>query len=185
VTKHWLAGALIACVLILIDGRAGTGADSKATRVAYPSAAASFIPLWAANDARFFKKENLAVELVAIRSSPIAMTALLSGEIDAVVGGANPSISMQLHGYKDVAIFGGLFNLDSAVETQWDMRTKIALTIQLLIHGDFNCAAVETGESRKMSRCSTPQPTITFSATESFHNQLRNPGSGQREQLFS
>ena len=67
-------------------------------------------------------------------------------------------------------------NLDSAVETQWDMRTKIALTIQLLIHGDFNCAAVETGESRKMSRCSRPQPTITFSATESFHNQLRNPG---------
>jgi hypothetical protein len=66
--------------------------------------------------------------------------------------------------------------LDSAVETQWDMRTKIALTIQLLIHGDFNCAAVETGESRKMSRCSRPQPTITFSATESFHNQLRNPG---------
>jgi hypothetical protein len=41
-------------------------------------------------------------------------------------------------------------NLDSAVETQWDMRTKIALTIQLLIHGDFKCAAVETGESRKM-----------------------------------
>jgi glycosyltransferase involved in cell wall biosynthesis len=68
------------------------------------------------------------------------------------------------------------FILDSAVETQWDMRTKIALTIQLLIHGDFNCAAVETGESRKMSRCSRPQPTITFSATESFHNQLRNPG---------
>jgi hypothetical protein len=57
------------------------------------------------------------------------------------------------------------------------MRTKIAVTIQLLIHGDFNCAAVETGESRKTSRCSRPQPTITFSATESFHNQLRNPGS--------
>jgi hypothetical protein len=65
------------------------------------------------------------------------------------------------------------------------MRTKIALTIQLLIHGDFNCAAVETGESRKMSRCSRPQPTITFSATESFHNQLRNPGlSGVRVALF-
>jgi hypothetical protein len=60
------------------------------------------------------------------------------------------------------------------------MRTKIALTIQLLIHGDFNCAAVETGESRKMSRCSRPQPTITFSATESFHNQLRNPGLWER-----
>ena len=109
-TKHWLAGALIACALILFDGRNSTAADNKATRVAYPSAAASFIPLWAANDAGFFKKANLAVELVAIRSSPIAMTALLSGEVDVVVGGANPSISMQLQGYKDVVLFGGLFN---------------------------------------------------------------------------
>jgi hypothetical protein len=82
------------------------------------------------------------------------------------------------------------FNPDSAVETQWDMRTKIALTIQLLIHRDFNCAAVETGESRKMPRCPRPQPTITFSATESFHNQLRNPGlttqhSAEAIQLYS
>ena len=108
--KHCLSGALIACALMLFDCRNSTGADVKATRVAYPSAAASFIPLWAANDAGFFKKENLAVELLAIRSSPIAMTALLSGEIDVVVGGANPSVSMQLQGYKDIAIFGGLFN---------------------------------------------------------------------------
>jgi ABC-type nitrate/sulfonate/bicarbonate transport system substrate-binding protein len=109
VIKHF-AGALIACALILFDCRNSTAADNKATRVAYPSAAASFIPLWAANDAGFFKKDNLAVELVSIRSSPIAMTALLSGEIDVVVGGANPSVSMQLRGYKDVALFGGLFN---------------------------------------------------------------------------
>src|SRR6266545_2578573 len=60
------------------------------------------------------------------------------------------------------------------------MRTKIALVIQLFIHGDFNCAAVETGESCKMSRCSKPQSTITLSATESFHNQLRNPGLNHR-----
>jgi NitT/TauT family transport system substrate-binding protein len=50
------------------------------------------------------------VELLAIRSSPLAMTALLSGEIDVVVGGANPGISMQLQGYKEIALFGGLFN---------------------------------------------------------------------------
>jgi len=108
--KHYSYGALIACALLLFDCRNGAAADAKAIRVAYPSAAASFIPLWAANDAGFFKKEGLPVELVSIRSSPIAMTALLSGEIDVVVGGANPSISMQLQGYKDIAIFGGLFN---------------------------------------------------------------------------
>jgi NitT/TauT family transport system substrate-binding protein len=110
VTKHRWAFILIAYALVLLDCRSGPAADAKPTRVAYPSAAASFIPLWAANDAGFFKKENLAVELLSIRSSPIAMTALLSNEIDVVVGGANPSISMQLQGYKDLALFGGLFN---------------------------------------------------------------------------
>jgi NitT/TauT family transport system substrate-binding protein len=105
-----MAGALVAFTLMLATGRGSEAADAKPTRIAYPSAAASFIPLWGANDAGFFKKENFPVELVSIRSSPIAMTALLSGEIDVVVGGANPSVSMQLQGYKDIAIFGGLFN---------------------------------------------------------------------------
>ena len=91
-------------------GDSTAAAGAKVTRVAYPSAPAAFIPLWVANDAGFFKKENLPVELVSVRSSPIAMTALLSGEIDVVVGGANPSLSMQLQGYRDIAVFGGLFN---------------------------------------------------------------------------
>ena len=98
--KHFFR-ALVACTLMLFDCGHSTAADAKVTRVAYPSAAASFIPLWVAND---------AVELVSVRSSPIAMTALLSGEIDVVVGGANPSVSMQLQGYKDIAVFGGLYN---------------------------------------------------------------------------
>jgi NitT/TauT family transport system substrate-binding protein len=108
--KHYSYGALIACALLLIDGLNGAAAETKAIRVAYPSAAASFIPLWAAQDGGFFKKENLPIELLAIRSSPIAMAALLSGEIDLLVGGANPGISMQLQGYKEIALFGGLYN---------------------------------------------------------------------------
>lgn len=108
--KRAVTKILFAAILTLAHGRGSQAADPKPMRVAYPSAAASFIPLWAAHDARFFKKENLPVELLAIRSSPIAMAALLSGEIDVVVGGANPAISMQLQGYKDIALFGGLFN---------------------------------------------------------------------------
>jgi ABC-type nitrate/sulfonate/bicarbonate transport system substrate-binding protein len=110
VTKHCLAVTLVAYALVVLVCRNGAAAAATTMRVAYPSAAASFIPLWAAKDAGFFKKENLVVELLSIRSSPIAMTALLSGQIDVVVGGANPSISMQLQGYKDIALFGGLFN---------------------------------------------------------------------------
>ena len=91
-----------ACCAIVFAG--------ETTRVAYPSAAVNFVPLWAAKEAGFLKKDNLPIELVSIRSSPIAMAALLSGEIDVVVGGANPGIAMQLQGYKDLTLFGGLIN---------------------------------------------------------------------------
>ncbi len=101
--------ALIACALILFLSYASASAQ-ETLRVAYPSAAVNFVPLWAAQEAGFFKKENLPVELVSIRSSPIAMAALLSGEVDVVVGGANPGITMQLQGYKDLTLFGGLIN---------------------------------------------------------------------------
>jgi NitT/TauT family transport system substrate-binding protein len=100
---------LIACALILFLSYASASAQEN-IRVAYPSAAVNFVPLWAAQEAGFFKRENLPVELVSIRSSPIAMAALLSGEVDVVVGGANPGITMQLQGYKDITLFGGLIN---------------------------------------------------------------------------
>lgn len=83
---------------------------AQTVRIAYPSAAVSFLPLWVAADAGFFKKQNIPAELVSIRSSPVAMTALLSGEVDIVVGGANPAIALQLQGYRDLALFGGLIN---------------------------------------------------------------------------
>ncbi len=107
--KHWLAGSLVACALMVVVSRASVYAEEM-IRVAYPSAAVNFIPLWAAKEEGFLKKENLSIELVSIRSSPVAMAALLSGEVHVVVGGANPGIAIQLQGYKDITLFGGLIN---------------------------------------------------------------------------
>jgi NitT/TauT family transport system substrate-binding protein len=98
----------MACVWMVLFAFAEPGAET--IRIAYPSAAVSFLPLWVASDAGFFKKQNIPAELVSIRSSPVAMTALLSGEVDIVVGGANPAIALQLQGYRDLALFGGLIN---------------------------------------------------------------------------
>src|SRR4051794_40591766 len=100
---------LLACALAILSCCAAVSAG-EAMRVAYPSAAVNFIPLWAAREAGFLKRANLPVELISIRSSPIAMAALVAGEIDVVVGGANPGITMQLQGYKDITLFGGLIN---------------------------------------------------------------------------
>lgn len=102
------SGTWVACALVVLSCCAVSAAET--TRVAYPSAAVNFVPLWVAKEAGFLKKENLRIELVSIRSSPIAMAALLSGELDMVVGGANPAIALQLQGYKDITLFGGLIN---------------------------------------------------------------------------
>lgn len=109
VIKNDLTRSLMACALILVAWCANVSAQ-EVIRVAYPSAAANFIPLWAAKEAGFLQKENLPIELVSIRSSPVAMAALLSGDVHVVVGGANPGIAMQLQGYKDITLFGGLIN---------------------------------------------------------------------------
>jgi ABC-type nitrate/sulfonate/bicarbonate transport system substrate-binding protein len=108
VSKDRLLKSLPLYLLVILCGL--SDAVAQTVRVAYPSNAVVFLPLWTAADAGFFAKRNVSVELVAIRSSPVAMTALLSGEVDIVVGGANPGIALQLQGYKDVAIFAGLIN---------------------------------------------------------------------------
>src|ERR1043166_465565 len=46
-------------------------------RVAYPAPTASFLPLWTAHDAGFFKKNNLSVELIQVGSSTRGMAAML------------------------------------------------------------------------------------------------------------
>jgi NitT/TauT family transport system substrate-binding protein len=75
-------------------------------RIAYPAPTASFLPLWAAHDAGFFKKHDLAVELIQVGSSTRGMSAMLAGQIDILAGGGTAGIIAQLQGYPDLAIFG-------------------------------------------------------------------------------
>ena len=75
--KKRLMASLPVCLLVVCFVRASVAAETL--RIAYPSADVVFLPLWAGLDAGFFKKQHLVVELVSIRSSPIA-TALLSAK---------------------------------------------------------------------------------------------------------
>ena len=83
-----------------------TAAAPASLRVAYPAPTASFLPLWTAHDAGFFKKNNLAVELIQVGSSTRGMAAMLANQIDVLAGGGTGSVVAQLQGYSDVAIFG-------------------------------------------------------------------------------
>ena len=75
-------------------------------RVAYPAPTASFLPLWAAHDAGFFKKHELAVEVIQVGSSTRGMAALLAGQVDILAGGGTGGIVAQLQGYNDLTVFG-------------------------------------------------------------------------------
>lgn len=100
-----MAIAIVALVVTLATLHNAHGAGAS-LRVAYPAPTASFLPLWAAQDAGFFKKQDLAVELIQVGSSTRGMSAMLAGQIDVLAGGGTGGIIAQLQGYTDLAIFG-------------------------------------------------------------------------------
>jgi NitT/TauT family transport system substrate-binding protein len=83
-------------------------AAERMFRVSYSAPATAYLPLWAAKDAGFFEKNNLKVELLYVGSSPIALAALLSDEIDVLAGGGTVAPTAYLQGYKDLALFSTL-----------------------------------------------------------------------------
>ena len=92
----------------LLAGCAASAFARDSIRVAYPSTATVFLPLWVARDVGLFQKHGTPVELVSIASSSIAMASLLAGDIDVIIGGANPGVAVQLQGNKDITLFAGL-----------------------------------------------------------------------------
>jgi ABC-type nitrate/sulfonate/bicarbonate transport system substrate-binding protein len=98
--------AAVLFLIALLAPLRGLMAADRSLRVAYPAPTASFLPLWTAHDAGFFKKRNLAVEIIQVGSSTRGMAALLAGQIDVLAGGGTGGIVAQLQGYSDLAIFG-------------------------------------------------------------------------------
>jgi ABC-type nitrate/sulfonate/bicarbonate transport system substrate-binding protein len=83
-------------------------AAERNMRVTYSAPATAFLPLWAAQETGIFKRNNLSVELLYVGSSPIALAALLSDEIDVLAGGGTVAPIAYLQGFKDLALFSTL-----------------------------------------------------------------------------
>jgi ABC-type nitrate/sulfonate/bicarbonate transport system substrate-binding protein len=99
------AVAILIALIVFGSTRVAIAAPNS-LRVAYPAPTASFLPLWAAHDAGFFKKHNLSVEVIQVGSSTRGMAALVANQIEILAGGGTGGIVAQLQGYKDLAIFG-------------------------------------------------------------------------------
>ena len=97
-------------LIFLFMTPAPVAAAERAVRVSYPAPTASQLPLWIAQEWGFFEKNGVAVELVYVGSSSIAIAALFGAQLDVVAGGGIGGIAAYLQGYRDLALFASLNN---------------------------------------------------------------------------
>src|SRR2546430_11411324 len=100
--------ALALATIFLFTAANTAYAAERNLRVSYSAPATAFLPLWAAKDAGIFERNNLTVELLYVGSSPIALSALLSDELDVLAGGGTAEPTAYLQGFCDLALVSAL-----------------------------------------------------------------------------
>jgi ABC-type nitrate/sulfonate/bicarbonate transport system substrate-binding protein len=90
------------CGLVLCDGTVSVAADK--VRIAYGYRSNTMLPLWTANDARYFQKHGLDVEIVNVRGSSIGIAGLVSAEFQYFVMGATSPVGAAGQGIDIVAV---------------------------------------------------------------------------------
>ncbi len=83
---------LIALLLVALIGPASSGAQIKST-FASSITSESMTAMWVARERGLFKKHGLDMQYVVIPRSPLAVAALIAGEIDAAIIGPGHLIS--------------------------------------------------------------------------------------------
>jgi len=98
----------VALTILMVIVVAPAHAQNK-IRAAYSSISGIFTPVWIATDERLYQKNQIDADLVYIGGSPVAVSALIAGEIDFIYGGADPIIGGILGG-ADLTLAGFISN---------------------------------------------------------------------------
>ncbi|HUK41236.1 MAG TPA: ABC transporter substrate-binding protein, partial [Candidatus Acidoferrales bacterium] len=98
----------VALTILMVIVVAPAQAQNK-IRAAYSSISGIFTPVWIATDERLYQKNQIDADLVYIGGSPVAVSALIAGEIDFIYGGADPIIGGILGG-ADLTLAGFISN---------------------------------------------------------------------------
>lgn len=85
-------------IAVLLIGAAPLGAEP--IRIAYSGVSASGTPVWVAKEEGIFARHGLEADLVAVRSAPIQVTALVSNEVQFVRGSASSMLTAAAQGAK-------------------------------------------------------------------------------------
>jgi NitT/TauT family transport system substrate-binding protein len=86
--------------IIFVLGAFVAPAGAEPIRIAYSGVAASGTPVWLAKDEGIFARHGLEADLVAVRSAPLQVTALVSNEVQFVRGSASSMLTAAAQGAK-------------------------------------------------------------------------------------
>src|SRR3972149_2228223 len=75
-------------------------------RIAWAGASPANSPIWVVQEKGFLEKQGLDEEVISITASPIALQALLAGELDVIVTSVTTLVSSRLAGADIVMILG-------------------------------------------------------------------------------
>jgi NitT/TauT family transport system substrate-binding protein len=89
--KLWLILAMTLCASPL---------SAEQIKIAYSGVSAAGTPLWLAKDEGIFNKHGLEADLVAVRSAPLQVTALVSNEVQFVRGSVSSMLTAAAQGAK-------------------------------------------------------------------------------------
>ena len=125
--RRW-STVLIALFLLLATGLPLHAKDRL--NVVYASISGLFLACWVAQDAGYFDREGLDVNLVYIQSASTALQAMMAGEAPIILAGGEPVVESGLKGADSVFI-GGIsivpavhFMAMPEIKTVQDLRGK-------------------------------------------------------------
>jgi len=96
--------AIFALAFLLSLGSSSHAQDK--IRIAWAGASPANSPIWVVQERGFLKKQGLNAEVISITASPIALQALLAGELDVIVTSVTTLVNSRLAGADVVMILG-------------------------------------------------------------------------------
>ena len=98
--KHMAA---LVCSSILVFSSFSAKAQEK-TRIAWAALNPAASPMWVVQEKGLLRKQNVDAEIIGINSSPIAMQALLAGDLDVIVTSVTTLVGTRLAGADTIMV---------------------------------------------------------------------------------
>src|SRR4029078_7961693 len=95
--------AALACSSILVFSSFSAKAQEK-TRIAWAALNPAASPMWVVQEKGLLRKQNVDAEIIGINSSPIAMQALLAGDLDVIVTSVTTLVGTRLAGAQTIML---------------------------------------------------------------------------------